>query len=161
MEKTYSWKAGAQFPVKASVAADTIKSLQKTLGKDNVTAVELLDASRDENAPLHSCFEWNDDIAAEQFRICQARHLITSIEVTIITNDTPVQTRGFVNVNTVAPKKQGEYVSVEVAFSKDDYRRQVLCNVLSELRAFQRKYAVYQELSGVFKAIDTFADALK
>ena len=161
MEK-FSWKAGAQFPVKAETAASTIRSLQASLGQDSVTARELLDASRDEKSPLHSCFEWDDSIAAEKYRLWQARHIINSIEVEIVLeNRPPVTTRLFLNVEKVMPKKQGEFVGVDVVLTNKDYRDRVLSYALSELRAFQRKYAAYEELMGVCKAIDSFADTLK
>lgn len=162
MENIY-WKAGAQFPVEAKVAADTIKQLQKSLGKDSVTAKELLDASRDENAPLHCCFEWDDTVAAELYRTEQARRIIGSIEVEIVkANDAPnLKTRLFVNVQPVARKYHGEFVAFDVAFDNKDYRQQVLHNALGELLAFKRKYSSYQELTDVFNAVSNFADSLK
>lgn len=161
MEK-FSWKAGAQFPVKAETAASTIRSLQASLGQDSVSAKELLDASRDGDAPLHSCFEWDDSIAAEKYRLWQARHIINSIEIEVITESRPAyKTRLFLNVQSVAPKKQGEFVSVDLVLQNKTYRDRVLSNALLELRAFQRKYSAYEELMGVSKAIDSFADSLK
>ncbi len=157
--ETYSWKAGVQFPVKAQVAADTIKQLQSSLGKQTVTAKELLDASRDENSPLHSCFEWDDSVAAEKFRTEQARKIIISIEVT--KSDAPITTRLFVNVVETAPKKQGEFATIWTAMETNDWRQQVLKDALRELRNFQRKYSAYKELAGVCSAIDDFADKLK
>lgn len=163
MEK-FSWKAGVQFPVEAEVAADTIRDLQKTLGKDSITAKELLDASRDDEAPLHSCFEWDDNIAAEQYRVYQARHIINGIEIEYVKDNTPTElarSRYFINVVKVAPKVQGQFATIDTVFSNADYRKQVLNNALTELRSFQRKYNVYNELASVFKSIDDFADTLK
>lgn len=160
MEKI-SWKSGTRFPVQAQVAADTIKNLQQSLGRDSVTAKELLIASRDENAPLHNCFEWDDCIAAELYRTEQARHLISSIVVEFVQDDKPpVTTRLFVNVQPVTPKQHGEFVTINVALDNDGYRAQVLKNALDELRNFQRKYAAYTELANVFSAVDAFADSL-
>ena len=158
--ETYAWRAGVQFPVKAEVAADTIKKLQASLGKPTITAKELLDASRDENAPLHSCFEWDDSIAAEKFRQEQARKIIIGIEITK-SETIPTTTRLFVNVVPTAAKKQGEYVTIHQAMVVNDWRQQVLMDALRELRSFQRKYSIYNELAGVCSAIDDFADKLK
>lgn len=158
--ETYSWKAGVMFPVKAEVAADTIKNLQASLGKQTITAKELLDASRDENAPLHSCFEWDDSVAAEKFRQEQARKIIIGIEVTK-SETIPTTTRLFVNVVPTAAKKQGEFATIFQAMVVDDWREQVLMDALKELRSFQRKYSVYKELADVCAAIDAFADKLK
>lgn len=162
MFEKFSWKPGAQFPVEAKVAADTIRALQMKLGKDSITAQELLDNSRDPDAPLHSCFEWNDTVAAEKYRRWQAAHVINSITVTIKQDDMePITTRLFINVQPVAPKKQGEFVGINIAFDNPDYRKQILSNAAIELRSFQRKYQTYKELNGVFNAIDSFVDTVK
>ena len=82
--------------------------------------------------------------------------------VEIVKDDKPpIATRLFVNVQPVAPKKQGEFVAFDVALGNKDYRQQVLNNALIELRAFQRKYFTYSELASVFKSIDDFADTLE
>ena len=158
--ETYSWRTGVQFPVKAEVAADAIKNLQASLGKQTITAKELLDASRDENAPLHDCFEWDDSIAAEKFRQDQARKIIIGIEVTK-SETIPTTMRLFVNVVPTAARKQGEYATIFQAMVVDDWRKQVLMDALKELRSFQRKYSVYKELADVCTAIEAFADKLK
>ena len=117
-EKRFVWKAGSQFPVSAQVAADTIKNLATSLNKDTVTAKELLDASRPDDAPPHLA-----------------------------------RSRYFINVVPVTPKAQGQFTTVDIAFSNDNYRNAVLKDALRELRAFQIKYSRYQELSDIFKAI--------
>ena len=163
-QEKFVWKAGAQFPVSAEFAANVIRDLQRSLNKDAISAKELLDASRDDGAPLHNCFEWDNDIAAEKYRVYQARHIINSIEIVYVKADTPEhlsRSRYFVNTAPNAPKVQGQFVSVDVAFTNENYRNAVLKDALRELRAFQIKYSRYQELSGVFKAIESFGDTLK
>ncbi len=162
--ESFVWKAGTQFPVDAQIAVDTIHGLQKSLGKCSITAKELLDASRGTDAPLHSCFEWNDSVAAEKYRVEQARHIISSIEIRFVETDTPEhfkQTRYLLNIAPVAPKSQGQFVTVDVAFSNEQYRAAILKNAFRELRAFQTKYRKYQELSVLFKVIEDFGDTLK
>lgn len=162
MQEKFSWKAGTQFPVNPKVAADTIKNLQHRLGRDIITAKELLDESRDPNAPLHSCFEWDDSVAAEKYRLEQARKLIASVEVRYV--DDKKQTspvRCFVNVQSVAPKREGHFAFIETVLQNPDYRKQMLSNALIDLRNFQKKYSDLKELSGVNKAIDEFAEAIQ
>src|SRR3972149_10762515 len=38
-------------------------------------------ARRNRSSGLHSCFQWDDSRAAEQYRLWQARELIVSVEV--------------------------------------------------------------------------------
>lgn len=163
-KEEFVWKAGVQFPVSAECAANVIRDLQRSLDKDTITAKELLDASRDEDAPLHKCFEWDDNIAAEKYRVYQARHIINSVEIRYVDVETPPhlsRSRYFINVVPVTPKTQGQFATIDIAFSNDNYRNAVLKDALRELRAFQIKYSRYQELSDIFKAIDAFGDSLK
>lgn len=161
--KKYTWKPGTSFPVAAGVAAEAIMDLQTRLGRDDITNKELVDDSRADDAPLHPCFTWDDAVAAEKWREEEAGHIIRSVVVIEPTLgvETSAPIRAFVNVEPVAPGKQGKYVSIDVVAMNETYRRQVLSNALIELRAFQRKYKTYEELSGVIKAIDDFGDALQ
>lgn len=160
MEK-FKWKAGSQFKVKAQVAVEAIENLQRTLGRETITAKELLDDARDVNAPLHCCFEWDDTIAAEKYREWQARHLIHSIEVVITKSDHPVTVRQYLNIKPVGAREEGAFAPIQVILKNPTLREQALSNALSELHSFQKRYAAYEELTGVFDAIDSFGDTLK
>lgn len=87
----YQWKPGSRFKVDANTAGAVCGQLEAA---GNLSAKSLLDASRPEDAPLHSEFEWNDSIAAEKFREGQARNIINHLVVRLDEKpDTPV--RGF------------------------------------------------------------------
>src|SRR6187551_1032777 len=43
---------------------------------DRVSPAMVLDRARDKASPLHDCFEWNDAVASEKFRLLQARVLL-------------------------------------------------------------------------------------
>jgi len=50
-----------------------------------LTRQGVLDDARDEDSPLHPCFEWDDGIAAEKYRLDQAGQIIRSVELKITT----------------------------------------------------------------------------
>jgi hypothetical protein len=80
MTAKYEWRDGSFGGVKADVAAGEIDRIQK---RDGVcTPKALVDESRDEAAPLHDVFEWDDEAAAESYRVEQARSVIRSVVVT-------------------------------------------------------------------------------
>ncbi len=152
----YGWK----YPqaVDAQVAGEEFERIESKFG--TLTAENVLDESRDINAVLHPCFEWNDNIAAEKFRVEQARHMIGNITVIV---EMPafednvqrqIVTRAYVDVSE---KPKGKYVQIKTALSQENYRQRILRNALAELRMFQNKYQIYAELTGVCKAIDNFA----
>lgn len=140
----YQWKKAAHIKADANVAGQMCEQLEKTVG---LTAKNLLDANRDESAPLHSEFEWDDSIAAESFRESQARHIINCLCVKPeAKNKEPV--RAFFAIS------QPNYESIQVVVSDSDKHSSLLDIARKELENFKRKYHNLKELETVFEAID-------
>ena len=148
----YEWKF--RQPVPAQKAGEYLNKLEKENGK--LTAQLVLDESRDENALLHPCFEWDDAKAAEGYRLQQAGFIIRNITVKLETSagkKEPV--RAFVNIGEKEQfKNKGEFVTFEIAMQNEEYRQRVLKYALDELKTFRTKYSTYKELSNIFKAIE-------
>lgn len=139
---TYQWKVPGIMPVDAQTAGN---ELQRIYERDGVIEPETVVAeSRTPSAPLHSCFEWDDEKAAHKYRIAQAQNIIRAIVV--VDEAKQPETRAFVNV-------QREYHPVSVVVRNPEKREILLQNALNELRWFERKYNTLQELSNVFAAI--------
>lgn len=66
---TAEWKIKGIYKADAQKVADEI-------GEKSITPQEVLEKARDENSELHKCFEWDNDIAAEKYRLEQARKII-------------------------------------------------------------------------------------
>ena len=145
----YSWKYNQA--VSAEIAGKRFEELEAKHGE--ITPRIVLDDARDENAPLHPCFEWDDNKAAEAYRLTQAGLMIRALVVTVEKTELPTPTRAFVNVSTME-EKQGRFVSVQTALSKDEMRAAVLTRAVMELTQFRRKYEDLKELADVFAALD-------
>lgn len=151
-QKKYSW-GRKHHGVKAHVAGEEIERIQERDGV--VTKETLLDESRPEEAPLHPAFEWNDALAAENYRLYQARSIINDIVVEVVRNDDGKTQKAPAFVNVVEGKHNpARYLSLDVALSKEDKRTAVLNNAKVELKSFRNKYANLTELAGVFAEID-------
>ena len=145
----YRWKPGSHMKVEPRIAGGVCKYLEQNGG---LTPANLVEASRDESAPLHGCFEWDDRKAAEHYRETQAGYIIRSLEV-VVEQAEPV--RAFVSLSVSTEKKeQHAYVSTIAAVSEPDMREQVLRNAKAELAAFARKYRNMEELAGVIAEIE-------
>ena len=130
-------------PVDAQTAGN---ELQRIYERDGVIEPEtVVEESKSPSAPLHSCFEWDDEKAAHKYRITQAQNIIRAIVV--VDEAKQPETRAFVNV-------QREYHPVSVVVRNPEKREILLQNALNELRWFERKYNTLQELSAVFSAIE-------
>lgn len=113
----------------------------------------VVDESREEDAPLHPVFEWNDKKAAESYRIVQAGSLIRNVTVKVEEAPRMEPVRAFVNVAPVG-KRKGVFVSIKNAMDDADSREIVLARALAELEKFKEKYKGLRELADVFAEID-------
>lgn len=52
---------------------------------------EVVNIARDADHPLHAMFEWDDTAAAHKYRLEQARGLIASVRVTVVTTSGTLQ----------------------------------------------------------------------
>jgi hypothetical protein len=154
----YEWVSGSRVNGDAQRIGeriDTIKEAHDGL----VTPEQLVDDGRDTASPLHSCFEWNDTVAADKHRVEQARLVLRSITISI-SDDRRVPVRAFV---CVEPPHSGEeerpesaYIAVHDALADENMRKQVLASALSEIMTWRRKYNRLQEFAQLFQVVDEF-----
>lgn len=140
----YQWKPASQIKCDAQKAGEVCEKLEKTVG---LTAKNLLDASRPEDAPLHGEFEWDDTKAAEAYRETQASYIIRMLCIA------PEEERKEPVRAYFVTEKQS-YTNTHVILKDADKRSALLDIALKELSAFKRKYAILTELADVFTAID-------
>lgn len=138
----FKWKDAAMIKVSAQTAGEVCEELERTVG---LTAKNLLDASRAEDAPLHGAFEWNDGIAAEKYRERQATHIINCL---CVTREEAEPVRAFFTIT------RPTYQSTMSIVQTTDGHASLLELARRELAAFQKKYAMLEELAPVMEAID-------
>lgn len=145
----YKWRY-FDFPVDANVVGKHVEQIEKRDGA--VTAESLLAEARPKKSELHGLFEWNDDVAAEKYRLSQASKVICALAV--VSEDPkeniPVR-RAFVNIGT---RKSGQFIGTMLAMSQEETRETVLRHAFEELSAFQQKYRGLKELAAILDDID-------
>ena len=146
----YEWKT-KYFKTDANVAGKVFDELDKTVG---LTAENVVNASRDENAPLHNEFEWDDAIAGENWRRRQASTMIANLVIRVDESSNAEPTRAYVMVTT----EDRKYENISVVLKDEDKRKKLLQNAMKELLWFERKYAELEALAGVFKEIDKLGE---
>lgn len=154
----YRWKPGSTAPLEAQAAGDEMERI-RVRNNGRLTSELVVEAARDEDAPLHPAFEWNDKRAAEAHRLEQARYLIRSIEVVVDRGDPePVPIRAFVNVQR---DEDRSFTSTFHALSDVDLRAQVIASAWRELEAWRRRHAELVEFARIFTEIDKARGAKK
>jgi len=149
MSMIYEWKSDSRFPIGAQIAAERLQSIRARNGE--LTPRGVVDDASSPRSPLHPCFEWNDEKAADAHRMWQARKLIGSIVVAEY-DDQPVakETRAFVHITANDP----QYVPIEVAMATESIRDEVLNRARREIKMWRARYAAYEEFSHLVAAID-------
>ena len=148
---SYTFRKGFAHKVSADVAGEVCESLERD---GRLTAKNLVDISRPEDAPLHNEFEWDDAKAGENWRQQQARCIINSLIV--VSPETQKPVRKFFNIVS----EDRKYESIEAVMQSVDKRDMLLRKAMSELSAFRKKYAHLSELAKVFDVIDGLEDVV-
>ena len=140
------WKNGVTAKTSADVAAKVMDELA-THGM--LSAQGLVDASRPEDAPMHKDFEWNNEIAGEQWRKQQARVYIGGIIYT------PTQSQGEPTRMFVKLKTDGEqYTTLETVLRSQDSMNELREQAAKELAQFRNKYNTILKMAGAIADVD-------
>lgn len=142
----YEWKV----PIYQIPAQEAGGELERITNKFGVLTPELVvEESRSETAVLHSCFEWDDQKAANKYRVVQAHQILRTITARIPSNEgtEPVAVRAFVHID-------GNYESVAKAIAVPDMYQSLLNDAMKEMESFRQKYRTIQELSSVILAME-------
>jgi hypothetical protein len=126
-EKKYRFRAGARVKgVSAAVVADELVRIAER--DHGISAEVVVDEARPEEAPLHPAFEWRDEVAADEWRLHQARNLIRHVVV---------QQEGQPEVPLVVHVQHGEvgYQLTEVVVEEPDLYAIALSNLEARVRA--------------------------
>lgn len=140
-----------QWKVKGIFKADAAK-VYKEIGSKNVTPEKILEKARDENSELHKCFEWDDSVAAEKWRLVQARQIIQLIVTVPDKKEEPPK-----RVFQISSEKN-TYQPMSFFVKNEDEATILLQRAIEELRAFEKRYSSLKgELEEVFEAIEKIA----
>lgn len=138
----HKWKNGSR------ISIDPEKAYQEMDSLEEKTPESVLEKARDENTELHKHFEWRDDVAAEKYRLQQARHLIVCM-VEIQSESSDDVRRVFEISSTPNVYQPRTYFTI----NKEEYAI-LLGRAKQELYALKKRYENIAELEEVFDAIN-------
>jgi hypothetical protein len=148
--RKFVFKEGSRLNVSADLVGN---ELDRIYSKNNaLIASDVVNESRPEKAPLHPAFEWNDGVAAEEWRTHTARNLIRSVKV-VLDNENQAQT-AFVNVINETGKRN--YQPMEIVIKRPDLYANAVYDVQIRINA---ALASLNELENLAKNVNV--DAMK
>lgn len=157
MTVTYKWKPGTIVKLDAQLVGEELDAIRRRHNK--LDAENVVFEAADEDSVLHPHFEWNDEIAAHNWRLDQAQYLIRHLDVVISKQDDDERTiRAFVNV---VEETERHYISVQDAMRDPELRRQVVDRAFSELESWRKRHAELTEFARVFASVDKLREKLR
>ena len=145
----YAWKEGARLSVDPQAVGDELEHLRRRYKR--VLPEAVVAAARSMRSPLHAAFEWDDDTAAERYRLDQARYILRQITVRVVREDNVVRSvRAFWFVDG----DEKGYTSLRVVMRSEPLRKQVLARAWKELEEWRARYQDLEELAHVFDAME-------
>jgi hypothetical protein len=131
-----------------SADAQTIGDALAKIAEENggrLTPRLAVAAARDESNPLHPCFEWDDAVAAEAYRLSQARAVIRLIRI-----ESDGEEDGAPAFLSVADGAGISYRSLAAVSSSRELQLSILRAAERDLAAWERRY---RELSDICKVV--------
>lgn len=135
------------------INAVRLTELRKIAKKHNgiLHAEDVIAEARQLQSPLHACFEWNDGVAAEKYRLEQARNMI---RITVIYQPKcEREITAFVSLKSDRYEGDGGYKFVPDVVKTRAGRAALIDTALWELKMFQQKYADVKQFAGLFDEI--------
>ena len=114
---------------------------------ESATPKQILDYARNPDTELHKCFEWDDSVAAEKYRLQQARTVVCHL---VCVEERKQEPQVFRLMQTT----ENGYAPVSlIVRDKTEYEK-LLDRARAELRAFKSRYHSLVELEEILALID-------
>ena len=117
------------------------------LAQGELTPPAVLDAARASRHVLHQHFEWDDSVAANAYRVDQARTLIRCVEiVSEATGDDPVQ--AFISITD---KAGTSYRTMQAVLDSVELQVAALRQAERDMDAFTKRYRMIEDVCDLIK----------
>ena len=148
----YEYATKGLYKAPAQQVGELFEQLERS--ETGLTPKSVLDAARDKDSLIHDEFEWDNDIAAEKYRLKQAQSMILNVRVIVReTTDQELRKewneRGFM----CTPGGKSVYVTLQSALNNEEWHMHLMNQAKEEMESFIAKYRRLTELSEVIRAM--------
>lgn len=138
-----AWKLTGYYKADANLVAQEIMSIE------NATPQNILEAAKNPESELHKCFTWDDTVAAERWRLYEARKIVCSL-VIAKKEDSQEPT----NIRILHKTDGNGYKPIQFIVQQKGEYEKLLQRAFEELRVFKKKYSSLSELEEIMSLID-------
>lgn len=150
MTPVYDFRPGRAIKgANPQAVGEELNRIRTARGK--LIAADVLEEAADPASPLHAGFEWDDSIAAADYRLQQARKLIVSIRV--LNSPTAKPMVAFVSVRT--PGDGRSYQPTAEAMGDEQMKERVLDEIRTFIESMERRWSHFNEVGAVLARLKT------
>lgn len=119
--------------------------------RGKLTPVIVLEEARDPEHPLHSRFEWDDSVAAEKYRLTQARVLISLVRSAFISSSGEERTVREFHAVRAADADEYAYEPIEEVLADPFKRKLVMQEMQRQVAELVARYESFNEFWEVLR----------
>lgn len=131
--------------------AQTVAEEIMSIG-ESATPQQIVDKARDKKSELYRCFTWDNDTAAEKWRLQEARSIVTHL--IIKRSDEEKDSLPIRRFYKTDKSHDSGYKPVEFIVADKDEYQSLLQQAKAEMIAFKSKYKGLRELEPILEAMD-------
>jgi hypothetical protein len=123
----------------------------------------IVDSARDETSPMHFYFEWDDEIAGEQWRLSQARYMARAIVIIQKSDKKTSSIRAFVCISNSEDNentKESRYAFSITALQDEKMYQNLLKNAMKQLIQWKKQYENFKEFRNIIMEIDKISSQM-
>jgi hypothetical protein len=120
----------------------------------------VVEVAKNPKSVLHHLFEWDDAKAGESFRVAQARAIITSVKVNIITETRKISAVSYVRDPRLASDQQG-YISVGTLKTDKDLAKESIKYEFHRAYAHLHRAKTHAEILGMEDQVSALLNTLE
>ena len=105
----------------------------------------VVEAAQEDGNPLHDGFDWDNEKAAHQHRLQQARRMIVAVR--IIDGPVQIDCPAFVSIRSAEVGRS--YVPTVAALTDAELRARVLMEARQAIESLRRRYAAFESVADV------------
>lgn len=129
----YKWN-NVGFNANANKVGQELEIIEATTELTNFNILQY--AKTHKSSELNKCFEWDDTIAGEKWRMQQANNILASISIVVTEKEEPV--KAFVNIKTHEEKRV--FKSIVKVLENDEEYQQLLKKAERDFISYKDKY---------------------
>ena len=126
----------------------------------NITPDLVIKAAKDPNNVLHHLFEWDDSKAGNAYRVDQARQIITSVKINIVTESRTISAVSYVRDPRLPNDQQG-YISVAKLKTDKDLAKDSIKYEFQRAYAHLHRAKTHAEILGMEDQVSALLNTLE